>query len=146
MAVTVISISTYFLFCACTQNELGQTSNISIHHIHCKGNINIYFLFMHLHKSVRSNKQHQHSPYSLQRQYQYLLPILCIHRAKWVKQVTSASIISIARVISISAYNLFCAFAQNEFGQTSNISIHHIHCKGNINIYLQAILCIHRAS
>ena len=82
--VRATSISTYLLFCTCTQNEMGQTSNVSINYIHCKGHINIYLqaiLCMHT-EQVRSNKQHQHPPYSLQGQYQYLLTSYFLHAHK----------------------------------------------------------------
>jgi len=103
-------------------------------------------VYSHMHtKRVRPNKQHQHPSYPLQGWYQYLLTFYFVHAHKvnWVKQATSASITFIARTISISTYRLFCAFTQSKLGQTSNINIHHIHCKGNINIYLLSILCIH---
>src|SRR4051812_9044913 len=65
------------------------------------------------------------------------------HEARWVKKAASTSIVFIANIISISTYSLFCACTQSEIGQTSNISIHHIHCKHDVNIYLLAILCMH---
>src|SRR5437763_453599 len=116
----MMSISTYSLFCACTQSEIGQTSNISIHHIHCKHDVNIYLLSIlcMYTKRDRPNKQHQHSSYSLQTRCQYLLTLYFVHahKASQVKQATSASIIFIANMMSISTYSLFCACTQSEIG------------------------------
>src|SRR2546430_297332 len=71
----ILEISTYKLFCACTQNELDQTGDISIHHIHCKYPGNIYLrpiLYIHT-KRDKSNKRHHHPSYSLQISWKYLL-------------------------------------------------------------------------
>src|SRR2546430_1865784 len=42
LIAVAISTSTYNLFCACTQSEIGQESNISIHRIHYKNSISSY--------------------------------------------------------------------------------------------------------
>src|SRR2546430_1096553 len=139
--------STYKLFSACIQSNLPQTSNINIHHIHCKypGNIYLHPILRIHTKQDGSNKQRQHPLYPLQMSWKYLLTAYFVHahKASWVKQATSASIIFIANILEISTYRLFCACTQSEMDQASNISIHHTHCSGNINIYLQPILCMH---
>src|SRR2546430_4267135 len=101
-------MSTYRLFCAFIQNESGQTSNISIHHIHhCKypGNIYLQAILCMRAKRVGPNKQYQHPSFSLQISWKYLLTFYFVHSHKTsqVKQPTSASIIStIANILEIS--------------------------------------------
>src|SRR2546430_1776071 len=107
---------TYFLFRACTQNEVGQTSSISIHNIHCKYPGNIYLhtiLCMHTMQD-ESTKQHQHLSYPLQISCKYLLTGYFVHarNTSWVKQATSAFIIFIANILETSTYSLFCACKQ----------------------------------
>src|SRR2546430_130537 len=96
-------------------------------------------------KRDESNKQHQHPLHSLQISWKHLLTcyFVHVHKINWIKQATSASIIFIVNILEISTYKLFCAFTQSDIGQTSNISIHHIHCKYPGNIHLLPVLCMH---
>src|SRR2546430_1096554 len=96
-------------------------------------------------KQDRSNKQCQHPSFSLQMLWKHLLTNYSLHayKAIYLKQATSISIIFIANILEISTYILFCAYIQSKTGQTSNVSIHYIHCKCPGNIYLRPILCMH---
>ena len=71
-------ITIYLPYILYTQSELGQTSHITIHHIHCKHNINSYLPTI---------------PYT--------------HKASEINQATSTSIASIASAVSTSTYRLF---------------------------------------
>src|SRR5436305_1578160 len=78
----MMSIYTYGLFCACTQSESGQTSNISIHHIHCKHDVNIYLppiLCMHTSEISQKNNISNHHIHCKHDVNIYLPTILCMH-------------------------------------------------------------------
>src|SRR2546430_1089026 len=99
------------------QSKVGQTSNISTHHIHCKypGNIYSQAILSVYTSEGRSKKQHQHSAYSSKDQHQYLLTgyFVHAHRANQVKKITSASTTFVANILEMSTYIALCANDDN---------------------------------
>src|SRR5262245_18574455 len=121
-------------------NESGQTSQFSIHHIHCIANtisISTYRLF---HPSTQTSQVKQASSASitsiaLQTQYPYLLTTYFTHPHK---RVTSNKPVQhpsspLHCKLNIPIYiQSISPIHTNESGQTSQFSIHHIHCIANI--------------
>jgi hypothetical protein len=142
----MISIATYGLFVHThTQCELDQTSNISIHSIHYKDNINVCLqaILCTCTKQVGPNKQRQHPSHSLQGQYQCLLTHYFARHTEWDRSNKQHQHPHIHCLGGTNFYlQPICVCTQSEIGQTGNINIHRIHCMDNINIYLLPILCI----
>src|SRR5262245_18574454 len=117
-------------------NESGQTSQFSIHHIHCIANtisISTYNLF---HPSTQKSHVKQASSASLitialQTQHPYLHPVYFTHPHKRVRS---------NKPVQHPSHPLHCKhnihiylhaispIHTNESDQTSQFSIHHIHC------------------
>jgi len=79
-SIATVSISTYRLFYAHTQSELGQTSHISIHLIANTTSASTYHLFYTHTKEARPNKSHPHHHIHCKLNINfYVPPIIYIH-------------------------------------------------------------------